>query len=151
MIRRNAMVTSLLSSLRWMVISSLLVLSLMQSAQADANEDAIRGVIEGQLNAFAVDKGDEAYSYAAPIVKMAFPNPVIFMMMVKKGYQPVYRNSRRDFGKVFNDRLGRPAMRVVLTAADGKRYEAVYGMEQQADGSWKIASCMILEIPAQEV
>ena len=90
-------------------------------------------------------------SYAAPLVQQIFQTPENFMMMVKKGYQPVYRNSARTFGEVFQDRLGRPAMRVVLTGADGKRYEALYAMEKQEDGSWKIAGCVILEIPSQEV
>jgi hypothetical protein len=120
-------------------------------ARADARSDAIKNVIESQLNAFAADDGATAYSFAAPIVKGAFPNPDIFMSMVKRGYQPVYRNTKRIFGDAFQDGLGRPAMRVVLTGADGKRYEAIYSMEQQADGLWKIAGCVILSIPAQEV
>ena len=29
----------------------------------------------------------------------------------------------------------------------GKRYEAVYAMQQQPDGSWKIAGVQMVEIP----
>lgn len=116
-----------------------------------AEGDEIKIVIESQLNAFAVDDGAKALTFAAPIVKDYFKTPEQFMAMVKQGYQPVYRNQKRIFGDVFQDNLGRPAMRVVLTGADGKRYEALYAMEKQADGSWKIAGCVILAIPAQEV
>lgn len=126
-------------------------LALTLPARADADSDAIKNVIESQLNAFAVDDGEKAYSHAAPIVKFAFKNADTFMSMVKRGYQPVYRNTGRVFGDAFVDGLGRPAMRVVLTGADGKRYEAMYSMEKQADGSWKISGCVILQIPAQEV
>jgi hypothetical protein len=128
-----------------------LSLSVLFSAQAAPPDDTIKTVIENQLNAFAADKGDEAYSHAAPIVKQAFPSADIFMTMVKKGYPPVYRNTERVYGKVFQDGLGRPAMRVALTGADGKRYEAIYSMEQQPDGSWKIAGCVIVAIPEQNV
>jgi Domain of unknown function (DUF4864) len=116
-----------------------------------SDQDDIKTVIESQLNAFAVDDGPKALTYAAPLVKQIFKTPEQFMAMVKQGYQPVYRNNARLFGTVFLDGLGRPSMRVVLTGADGKRYEALYAMEKQDDGSWKIAGCTILAIHPQEV
>jgi ketosteroid isomerase-like protein len=128
-----------------------LTLACTISVRAASEQDEIKTVIESQLNAFAGDNGAEAFSFAAPIVKGIFKTPEQFMAMVKQGYQPVYRNQSRLFGDVFQDNLGRPAMSVVLTGADGKRYEALYAMEKQADGMWKIAGCVILAIPAQEV
>lgn len=125
--------------------------ALTAPARAASDQEEIKTVIESQLNAFAKDDGVEAFTFAAPIVKGIFKTPEQFMAMVKQGYQPVYRNQNRIFGDVFQDGLGRPAMRVVLTGADGKRYEALYAMEKQADGTWKIAGCTILAIPAQEV
>jgi hypothetical protein len=112
---------------------------------------AVVGVITSQLQAFAADEGAAAYSHAAPIVKMAFPNVETFMRMVEKGYQPVYRNQGYEFGESFTDNLGRPTQRVVITAVDGKRYEAIYAMEKQQDGTWKIAGCMLLMLPGTEV
>lgn len=138
-------------ALRNCLVSLALVFTIFAAPVAAVEKSDIQGVIEGQLNAFAADDGAKAYSYAAPIVKQVFPTVEQFMSMVKQGYKPVYRNSGRVFGDVFEDRLGRPAMRVVLTAQDGQRYEAIYGMEQQSDGSWKIASCAIIVIPSQEV
>ncbi len=136
--------------IRAMVVIGL-ALTFSLSAHAASDQDDIKTVIESQLNAFAADDGVKAYSYAAPIVKQFFKSPEQFVAMVEKGYQPVMRNTARIFGNVFEDGLGRPAMRVVLTGLDGKRYEALYAMEKQADGSWKIASCVVLVIPAQEV
>jgi Domain of unknown function (DUF4864) len=120
------------------------------TAHADDAAD-IKNVIESQLNAFAADDGKGAYAHAAPIVQGIFPTVDGFMAMVKQGYKPVYRNTGRSFGEMFKDGLNRPAMRVVLTGQDGKRYEAIYAMEQQPDGSWKIAGCVIIAIPSQEV
>jgi hypothetical protein len=128
-----------------------LLLIITLPARADADSDAIKSVIENQLNAFAADDGIKAYSYAAPIVQQAFPSVEIFMGMVKQGYQPVYRNTDRVYSEAFQDPRGRTAMRVVLTDQNGKRHEAIYAMEKQADGSWKIAGCVILEIQGQEV
>jgi hypothetical protein len=145
------MLKSVFSPMARLMVMLTLGLSLVSPARAASDQDQIKTVIESQLNAFAIDNGAEALSYAAPLVKQIFQTPEQFMAMVKQGYQPVYRNSNRIFGDVFKDGLGRPAMRVVLTGADGKRYEALYAMEKQADGLWKIAGCVILAIPAQEV
>ncbi len=134
---------------RCVLALSVLVL-LFAPARADQESD-VRAVIESQLNAFAADQGDVAYAQAAPIVKQAFPTAEHFMAMVRGGYRPVYRNTSREFQKMELDGLGRPSMRVLLTAEDGKRYEAFYAMEKQGDGSWKIAGCVILPLAAQEV
>jgi Domain of unknown function (DUF4864) len=147
----TTMLTPLLNSIARFLIIAFLGFGLFAPAQAAPDKDVIKSVIESQLNAFASDDGAKAYSYAAPIVQNAFPTVDIFMTMVTKGYPPVYRNTNRIFGDVFEDGLGRPAMRVVLTGQDGKRYEAIYSMEQQADGTWKIAGCVVLVIPSQEV
>lgn len=108
---------------------------------------AVQQVISGQLEAFKADNGPLAYSYAAPIVTKVFPTVDIFMKMVKNGYQAVYTNSKYKFGEIITDTLGRPAQHVTITAGDGKRYEAIYAMEMQPDGSWKIAGVQMVEIP----
>jgi hypothetical protein len=134
------------------ILSSLLfAFTVTSPTRADAESDAIKSVIENQLNAFAADDGAKAYSYAAPVVQQVFPSVDMFMGMVKQGYQPVYRNTNRVFGDAFQDPRGSKAMRVILTDQSGKRHEAIYVMEKQPDGSWKIAGCVILEIKSQEV
>lgn len=145
------MFTNAFNQITRLLVIVALGFALTAAARAASDQDEIKTVIESQLNAFANDDGAEAFTFAAPVVKQLFRTPEQFMAMVKNGYKPVYRNSNRIFGDIFQDGLGRPAMRVVLTGADGKRYEALYAMEKQADGTWKIASCTILAIPAQEV
>lgn len=122
--------------------------SYLKAAEPD---DSIRTVIEQQLNAFADDDGPAAYSFAAPMIQMAFPGVDQFMGMVKQGYKPVYRNTARSFGNVFTDDAGRPAMRVRLTDSSGVTWEATYTMQQQPDGTWKIAGCRLEKLPEQAV
>jgi Domain of unknown function (DUF4864) len=114
---------------------------------ADADKQSFQTIISGQLEAFKADQGDLAYSFAAPYVQKVFPTVEIFMGMVKRGYEPIYRNTDYKFGIVGVDGLGRPAQHVTVTASTGKHYDAVYSMEQQKDGTWKIAGCTLLEIP----
>ena len=112
-----------------------------------ADKQAFQQIISAQLEAFKADDGALAYSYAAPTVTKIFPTVDIFMSMVKRGYQAVYTNSKYKFGELTTDILGRPAQHVTITAENGKRYEAVYAMEKQPDGNWKIAGVQMVEIP----
>ena len=131
------------------LISALLFVFLLAPAQAEsADQSAFQAVITGQLEALKKDDGQTAYSFAAPIVKGIFPSAEIFMGMVKRGYEPIYKNSKYVFGELATDSLGRPAQHVIITATNGKRYEAVYAMQQQPDGSWKIAGVQMVEIPS---
>jgi hypothetical protein len=140
------MFRSLRSALAALLLA-LLVAPSWAGAITEPDRMAMQQIVESQLDAFAADRGEEAYSYAAPVVRSVFPNADSFMAMVKGGYQPVYRNSTREFVEAVEDAAGRPTMRVRLTALDGKRYEALYVLERQPDGSWKIAGCALIAIP----
>jgi ketosteroid isomerase-like protein len=115
---------------------------------AASDQKAIEQVISDQLAAFAADNGPNAFEFAAPIIKGMFGGPDNFMAMVKKGYQPIYRNKSHEFGEFTVDATGRPAQHVTITSANGKSYSAVYTMEQQPDGHWKISGCYLAEIPS---
>jgi ketosteroid isomerase-like protein len=116
-----------------------------------SDKSAITTAISGQLEAFKAGDGTKAYSFAAPLVTSVFPTVEIFMGMVKRGYEPIFRNTKYGFGTIVTDTLGRPAQHVTITASDGKRYEAVYAMQRQPDGSWKIAGVQMVEIPGLDV
>ena len=112
-----------------------------------ADRAEFQRIITGQIDAFRADDGARAYSYAAPSIKRIFPSPDIFMQMVRQGYMPVYRPQSFRFGEAAVDPLGRPAQRVTIVGPDGKTYEALYSMERQSDGSWRIDGCTLLESP----
>ncbi len=113
----------------------------------NADQTAVQQTITGQLEAFKKNDGTLAYSFAAPLVTKVFPTVDVFMSMVQRGYQPIYRNQRYSFGKLATDSLGRPAQHVTIRTADGKAYEAIYAMEKQTDGSWKISGVQMVEVP----
>jgi hypothetical protein len=108
-----------------------------------ADQQAIRSVIEQQLDAFARDDNAAAFSFASPLIQNMFGGPEAFGDMVRRGYAPVHRNTARRFTESFADKSGAPAQQVQLTGADGKRYVATYTMERQADGTWKISGCYL--------
>ena len=103
-----------------------------------------QGVIRAQEQAFARDDAAAAYSHAAPAIKEIFPAPDIFMSMVQNGYAPVYRHKSFEFGESKSDGNW-IAQRVHIVDANGEAWEALYTLEQQADGSYKITGCSLLK------
>jgi len=128
----------------------ILFLAVMFATPALAQEGsganpAFQSVITHQLQAIAKDDAATAYSDAAPNVQMIFPSPDTFMNMVRGGYPPVYRNKQYGFESSGIDASGRNYQRVEILGADGESYEAVYFMEQQKDGTWKISGCVVVK------
>jgi len=113
------------------------------SARADDVATA-QGVIRAQEQAFMRGDASAAYSHAAPAIKEIFPAPDIFMSMVQNGYAPVYRHKSFEFGESKVDG-SRVAQRVHIVDANGEAWEALYTLEQQPDGSYKITGCTLLK------
>ena len=75
---------------------------------------------------------------------MMFPSPEVFMEMVRTGYGAVYRPQAFDFGPL-DKADGKWVQPVRLIGPDGRPMVALYIMEQQADGEWKIAGVHMLK------
>src|SRR5580692_4594794 len=92
-----------------------------------AEEDAAAGqaIIRSQEEAFSRDDAAAAYTLAAPGIKSAFQTPDIFMSMVPKGYD----------GKIYQQ--------VHIIDASGDAWEALYTLEPQPDGTFKISGCVL--------
>ena len=122
------------------------------SAQTVTDQEAqeFQRVITSQLNAFNADDGASAYGFAAPTIKQMFPTPEIFMSMVKKGYPPVYRRQSYSFGRIGHEMGGAPTQHVTIIDQNGKTWTALYAMQRQPDGSWKIIGCQLVEAPGAD-
>jgi hypothetical protein len=113
---------------------------------AAADRSAIRGVIGDQMAAFKRDDAAAAFSFAAPNIHEIFRTPETFIEMVRQGYQPVYRPSDVRFGElVWLD--GRLTQLVHVVGPDGVPQLALYFMERQPDGLWRITGCVLTVEP----
>ena len=130
-----------------MRIAALLFLALLAfAAPARAADDIAnaQSVIRAQEQAFVRNDAAAAWSYASPAIKKLFPQADIFMSMVQNSYAPVWRHKSFEFGE------GRVegnwvAQRVHIVDQDGEAWEAIYTLEQQADGSFRITGCSLLK------
>jgi hypothetical protein len=111
---------------------------------SDADRQAIRSIISGQIDAFQRDDGATAYGFASPAIHDLFPGVDAFMGMVKGAYQPVYRPRSVTFGPLIDSAAG-PLQRVLVVGPDGRNWIAEYTLQRQPDGSWKINGCRLLE------
>ena len=122
--------------------------------------EAFRAVISGQMAAFARDDGAAALAFAAPSIQRLFGTPERFMAMVRGGFQPVYRPRTVAFeapirvpargGDSGEDNGGAFAQPVRVTGPDGRPVLAMYHMEQQPDGSWRIAGVVLRALEERE-
>ena len=130
-----------------------------QTPDADfaAFAGAFRAVIDGQMAAFARDDGAAAFAFAAPSIQRLFASPDRFMEMVRAGFQPVYRPRAVAFetpirvpapgGEASGENFAQP---VRVTGPDGRPVLAMYHMERQPDGSWRIAGVVLRALEERE-
>jgi hypothetical protein len=140
-----------MSILRTIAFLFLAVWPVALPAHADGGDVAgIRAVIAAQMAAFERDDGTAAFAYASPGIQAGLGTPERFMAMVRESYTPVYRPSRWSFGEtVVAD--GTHAQVVFLTGRDGARQVALYIMERQADGSWRIGGVTLHALAERDI
>ncbi|WP_299816483.1 DUF4864 domain-containing protein [uncultured Jannaschia sp.] len=118
---------------------------MLLAGAAQADEAAIRGVIDGQLEAFRSDDVATAFTFAAPGIRDIFRNPQVFGRMVREGYPMVWRNGRIQYLEATGDGSGW-RQEVLITDAAGRLHTLAYTMVETPDG-WKIAGVEILRDP----
>lgn len=114
-----------------------------QSASA-TDQAAIVSVIQSQIEAFRLDDGERAFSYASPNIRRMFRTPGRFMMMVRTGYPAVYRPRDVAFLELVPSDRG-PTQFVQLVGPDGGVVIGLYYMQAQSDGTWKINGVQLLD------
>lgn len=134
----------------FVLISGMATATVSAAEVNDADRSAFRSLIQSQLDAFQVDDGAAAYSFASPTIQQIFPTADRFMAMVRNAYQPVYRPQSVIFGQVEMTANG-PVQRVHLVGPDGRNWLALYSMQQQPDGTWRINGCVLTEDPSESV
>jgi hypothetical protein len=135
--------------MRALVLLAALLLGLASPTRAGDEVAAAQSVIRSQVEAFSHDDATAAYSYAAPAIHEMFPQADLFMFMVQHSYAPVYRHKSFEFGDAAVEG-GKVAQHARIVDDNGETWEALYTLEQEADGSFKIIGCVLLK-PGQAV
>ncbi|MDY6937718.1 MAG: DUF4864 domain-containing protein [Cyanobacteriota bacterium] len=113
-----------------------------------ADRRAIRQTVERQLQALQDNDAETAFSFASPDIQNQFGTPENFMQMVVTAYEPVYRPRSVLFEEPTILRSV-PAQPVFLLSRDGTPVTALYLMERQVNGSWRINGCFLIPVNSQ--
>jgi len=107
-----------------------------------AEWEKIRGVVAAQREALVAGDGERAFAIATPALRRQYGSAAAFMRMVRSGYQALVDARYVEFleGAVIDGSTIQP-LRLVM--ADGAVLVALYTMERQPDGAWRIAGCVI--------
>lgn len=124
--------------MRGLLVALVASLTAFMAYAGDAEVRSAQTTIEQQLRAFQAGDGETAYSFAAPTIKQIFPSADIFMGMVESQYTPIARPKSYSFGKVEETTPTSIIQQVLITGPDGKDYEAIYTLELQPDGVYRI-------------
>ncbi len=124
-------------------LSSALPGDMAQSALTEADRTAIVKIIRDQMAAFRRDDGAAAFSHAAPGIRRQFETAENFMRMVRTGYKAVYRPRRVEFLDLVKAN-GRWVQKVGVVGPGGEEVTALYMMERQKEGGWKIGGCVLV-------
>ncbi|KQU23907.1 topoisomerase II [Methylobacterium sp. Leaf94] len=112
-----------------------------------AARDAAKATVERQIEAFRRDDAATAYAQAAPAIQGLFPSPETFIAMVRQGYGVVYRNRRYSVDRIEDAGDDGVALGVTLQDEDGADWAALYSLEKQPDGAWRITGCRLTRAP----
>lgn len=128
------------------ILAALALLSAPARGQTAEEAAAFRAVIAAQVEAFRADAWDRAFSYASPGIRTMFGDAERFRAMVTGAYEAVARPQVFEFeDAALLD--GRPTQPVFVIGPDGVARRALYFMEQQPDGSWKIDGVVLETLP----
>lgn len=103
---------------------------------------AIKAMIAEQLAALKEGDGSKAFEYASPGIRQQFGNAGTFLDMVRTSYGALLAARYTEFleGAVLEGRVIQPLR---LIGADNSVLVALYTMERQPAGGWKIAGCIL--------
>ena len=112
------------------------------SVLADAEWRAIRGTIGGQLAALKAGNAGKAFAQASPSIRQQFGTAANFLAMVRAAYGALIAARYTEFleGAIIEGNVIQPLR---LVAPDNSVQVALYTMQKQSDGRWKISGCVL--------
>jgi len=122
--------------MRKILVLALVLLAAALPARAGEPADAIRAVIDAQLQALRANDLPGAFAHASPMIQSKFRTPDIFGQMVETGYPMIWRPAGHQMLDLVETARG-PVQKVLFQDRQGRFYEAAYEMVQ-VDGVWRI-------------
>lgn len=141
--------TSWIIALAWVLLAAPAARAESVDPKAPAEQQAIRKVIQSQIEAFQRDDAQAAFALASPGIQARFGTAENFLAVVRDGYEPVYRPRFYRFLEL--ERAdGRVVQKVIVIGPDGLAVMAVYPMVRTKEGAWRTDGCTLVPLPHQD-
>ena len=127
----------------WLALAVLAGIAAAQAPEVrDADWKAMQAIIAEQRAALVAGDGDKAFGFASPGIRAQFGDGQTFLEMVRGGYAALLTARYVEFleGAVID---GIVIVPLRLVDADNTVRVALYTMERQSNGGWRIAGCRI--------
>ncbi len=122
----------------FLMLAALAAFGGARPAQGDeVSETAIRGVIQGQMEAFIAKDAGRAFAFASPMIQGMFGSPDNFGSMVSGGYPMIWSPAAVKYLGL-RQAGGMLMQRIMVTDASGKTFLFDYDMVEVPDAGWKI-------------
>ena len=133
--------------MRWLLLIVFLALEAGVALAAEprlraSDWKAIKQVIAAQRAAIIDGDGEKAFTYATPSLRTQFGDAQTFMAMVQLGYPALLSARYTEFleGAVIEGLIIQPLR---LIDRDNSVRVALYTLEKQPSGAWRISGCRI--------
>lgn len=110
----------------------------------------MRILVHSYLWAISNKQADLLYLTAAETVISKYATPGALLQRMQKIHRPVVNGSLERFDGV-SIKDGVPVQSVYIKDERGLQWLASYFLTKQADGQWKIAGCVIVPAPGQNI
>jgi hypothetical protein len=138
--RRRVFLARAFAAALWSAVAPLA--AAVESKLASTDWQAIRKVISQQLAALRAGDGERAFGYASPGIRAQFGDAQTFLAMVRGAYSALLVARYTEFleGAVIDGLVIQPLR---LIAPDNTVRVALYTLEKQGKGGWRISGCRI--------
>lgn len=114
------------------------------SLDMKAQAQAVREVVHLQINALADDDAEKAYSLTTSATQQLLGSPNNLLSFIKDEFAPIYRPRHAMFQET--EIIGQHALQIVqLIDSSGLIWIAIYQVELETDGKWKVDGCRLFE------
>lgn len=105
---------------------------------------SIQAVVRSHIDALTQDDAEQVFESATSATQVEFGSAEDFLQLIKREYRPIYQSRQAIFS--YPEVIDGDTIQMVNVTDDSSHvWVALFRMERDSDGSWKIDGCELLE------
>jgi hypothetical protein len=105
---------------------------------------SIQAVVKSHITALSQDDAEQVFESATSATQVEFGSPEDFLQLIKQEYRPIYQSRHAIFASP--EVIDGDTIQVVNVTDDSDHvWVALFRMERDTDGRWKIDGCQLIQ------